>query len=188
MKNCSPKRTVGVYTSDDYLFQKIKLELLGECEVIRMTERSDAEAADLALTDADDEKYRDFDGLKMKRGGGRDIALPFRLGSLRDMIGGEADILSAVAEEKCAILSGRRIKLTELEYALFSLLLSRCGEFVSREEILNVVWGGRADSGIVNVYVHYLREKLETDGERIIVSSRNYGYKIDERYAGGKHA
>ena len=29
MKNCSAKRTVGVYTSDDYLFQKIKLELLG---------------------------------------------------------------------------------------------------------------------------------------------------------------
>jgi DNA-binding response OmpR family regulator len=34
---------------------------------------------------------------------------------------------------------------------------------------------------VLNVYVHYLREKLE-DGKKIIISSRKLGYKIDERY------
>ena len=37
------------------------------------------------------------------------------------------------------------------------------------------------DGGVVNVYVHYLREKLEKNGERIIISTRNLGYKINER-------
>ena len=40
------------------------------------------------------------------------------------------------------------------------------GEAVSREEILERVWHGEADGGIVNVYIHYLREKLESGGER----------------------
>ena len=31
------------------------------------------------------------------------------------------------------------------------------------------------------MYVHYLREKLER-GEKIIISSRNHGYKIDAKY------
>ena len=34
----------------------------------------------------------------------------------------------------------------------------------------------------MNVYIHYLREKLEADGEKIILSSRSHGYKIDEKY------
>ncbi len=188
MENNTAKKRIGVYTRDDYLFQKIRLELLGDSEVIRMTEERDAAAIDLALVDADSAEYEAIDGLKMKRGGGADIALPFRIGSLKTKINGDGAALGAIAEEKCAVLSGRRIKLTELEYALFYLLLSRGGEFVSREEILDSVWGGRADKGIVNVYIHYLREKLEADGDRIIISSRNYGYKIDERFTGGRNA
>ena len=39
-----------------------------------------------------------------------------------------------------------------------------------------------ADEGVLNVYVHYLREKLERGGEKIIISSRGLGYKIDEKY------
>ena len=72
-----------------------------------------------------------------------------------------------------------------LFFSLFNLLYSRKGEFVSRDEILALVWNGKADKGILNVYVHYLREKLEKNGEKIILSSRNYGYKINEKYLGG---
>ena len=53
---------------------------------------------------------------------------------------------------------------------------------LSREEILNAVWNNEADSGVINVYIHYLREKLELDGEKIILSSRKLGYAIDERF------
>ena len=88
-------------------------------------------------------------------------------------------------EEKCVLLFGEKIKLTELEYALFSLLYKR-QSFVSREEILASVWHGEADGGIINVYVHYLREKLEKGGEKIILSSRKLGYGISENFLGGK--
>ncbi|MBQ7356860.1 MAG: helix-turn-helix domain-containing protein [Clostridia bacterium] len=78
-------------------------------------------------------------------------------------------------------LRGESIRLTELEAALLARLISAKGEFVSRAEILHDVWGDGADEGIINVYIHYLREKLER-GEKIILSSRRSGYKIDGRY------
>ena len=83
------------------------------------------------------------------------------------------------------MLRGEVIKLTEVEHALFLALMKRGGEFASREDILREVWGSEADEGIINVYVHYLREKLEKSGEKIIVSSRKLGYKIDGKYLGG---
>ena len=74
--------------------------------------------------------------------------------------------------------------MTELEAALLALLISADGDFVSREEILKRVWQNDADPGIINVYIHYLREKIER-GEKIILSSRKRGYGIDEKYLRG---
>jgi two-component system OmpR family response regulator len=62
-------------------------------------------------------------------------------------------------------------------------LVNARGAAVSREVILDRVWHGDADGGIVNVYIHYLREKLETEGERIILASRGRGYSLTEKYA-----
>ena len=58
--------------------------------------------------------------------------------------------------------------------------MEKRGEYVSREELLSRIWQNKTDKGILNVYIHYLREKLEKGGERIIISSRNLGYKINE--------
>ena len=79
-------------------------------------------------------------------------------------------------------LDGEKIALTELELKLLTAIMSGNGSFVSRERLLEVVWENKKDVGIVNVYVHYLREKLEKNGEKIILSSRGEGYKISERY------
>ena len=112
-----------------------------------------------------------------------DLSLPFPISALDRLVNDSgAPMLTASDSEKCAILRGEAIRLTEVEYALFSALIKRGGKFVSREDILEEVWGNEADSGIINVYVHYLREKLEKEGEKIIVSSRKMGYKIDEKY------
>jgi DNA-binding response OmpR family regulator len=79
-------------------------------------------------------------------------------------------------------LGDRSVKLTEVEFRLLSVLASAgAGEYVSRERLIREVWGEGVDGGVVNVYIHYLREKLEKDGERIIISSRREGYKINER-------
>ncbi len=90
-------------------------------------------------------------------------------------------------EGRICTIRGERIRLTELEAALLSRLIAAGGEFVSRERLLSDVWGD-GDGGIVNVYIHYLREKIER-GEKIILSSRKLGYKIDARYImEGEHA
>ena len=93
-----------------------------------------------------------------------------------------------IESERVARLDARTIKLTEVEGRLLRLLVDGGGEFVSREELAKKVWGENADGGVLNVYIHYLREKLEAGGEKIILSSRKGGYRIDERFLGGKDA
>ena len=80
------------------------------------------------------------------------------------------------------MFGGRKIKLTELEYGLLSILMSKKGQSFGKEELLGRLWGEGVDLGVVNVYVHYLREKLEAGGEKVIISSRGAGYKINEKY------
>ena len=178
-------KTVGVYTENDYLFRKISLELSGLSNVLRLSIGA-AEDCDIILVDADNPVFSSIAGLQMKKEGG-DISLPFRIGSLRKLFEKEKRAFIELIDSRKSVRIGKKtLKLTELEYALFSLLVSAKGNYVSREEILSCVWDGRADKGIINVYVHYLREKLESDGEKIILSSRNYGYRINEKYIGGE--
>lgn len=76
------------------------------------------------------------------------------------------------------LLDGEHIPLSRLEYALISRLLAEQGSFVSRSTLFCEVFGGEGDEGIVNVYIHYLRKKLERDGIRRILALRGKGYAI----------
>ena len=186
------RKTVAVFTRDVYLFQKIKLELYGSAVAVLCERREDAAEADITLVDADSREEFIADGIKMTRHGAVDneIPIPFPLGFIERLIGGEDSQRSIQISdtERCALLHGRRIRLTEVEYSLLKLLIDREGEFVSREELLEKVWNNSADGGVINVYIHYLREKLETGGEKIIISSRKHGYKISENFTGGRDA
>lgn len=72
------------------------------------------------------------------------------------------------------------IQLTEKERKLLDLLLDHRGCAVSVDEISRVVWEKEVNSNIVNVYIRYLREKLEGDSDRrIIFTVRGKGYKIE---------
>lgn len=78
---------------------------------------------------------------------------------------------------------GRKIDLTTTEYKLLELLLHRQGEVLSRETILEKVWGFdfEGESNVLEVYVRYLRNKLEADGEaRLIHTVRGSGYVLRE--------
>ena len=170
---------VKILTKNKYLEKKLTLELL-ESEFFSVVN----DGADVVLVDIDTEEKKDG-SITMSYTVPADISLPFRLGEVRAMLSGKsAPKLSLIEEEKAVLLFSEKIRLTELEYALFSLLYKK-GGFVSREEILETVWHGEADGGIINVYVHYLREKLEKGGEKIILSSRKLGYGISEKFLGG---
>jgi DNA-binding response OmpR family regulator len=73
------------------------------------------------------------------------------------------------------------IDLTAREFALLELLIRRRGEVLTRREILDEVWdfGFDSDSNIVEVYVGYLRRKVDLPfGRRAIQTVRGVGYRL----------
>ncbi|MCP9775127.1 winged helix family transcriptional regulator [Cyanobium sp. WAJ14-Wanaka] len=81
-------------------------------------------------------------------------------------------------------LASRTVNLTAREYQLLLLLLERKGTVVSREQILRLIWADQqgASSNVIEVYVRYLRQKLEGGGERRLIHTvRGQGYCLSER-------
>jgi heavy metal response regulator len=75
----------------------------------------------------------------------------------------------------------RRISLTTREYALLEYLMRRAGRVLTRPLITQHVWGMDFDpeSNIVDVYVGYLRRKIDADGEpRLLHTVRGAGYLL----------
>jgi hypothetical protein len=78
----------------------------------------------------------------------------------------------------------RVVTLTAREFELLLLLLRERGRVVSRERILSEVWQGEtaAASNVIEVYVRYLRQKLEEGGERRLIHTvRGHGYCLGDR-------
>lgn len=71
------------------------------------------------------------------------------------------------------------IDLSKKERDLLQLFLTSNGRVLSRERILNAVWGLSADplTNVVDVYVGRLRRKMGKEGARII-TLRNVGYRM----------
>lgn len=89
---------------------------------------------------------------------------------------------------KRARRGSREIKLTAKEFALLTYLMSNAGVVLSRTRLLNNVWDMNHDPGtkVVDVYVRYLRRKVDEAGEvPLIQTVRGFGYSIE---APGNHA
>ena len=77
----------------------------------------------------------------------------------------------------------RAIELTAKEFDLLEYLLSHPRQVLTRDQILERVWGYdfMGDSNIIEVYVRYLRLKLEQQQEpRLIQTVRGVGYVLRE--------
>lgn len=98
-----------------------------------------------------------------------------------------------------AIRSGRELKLSSREFHLLHLLMRRAGTEVSRQELLQEVWGSQpgSDSNLVDVYVNYLRRKIEhfvvirgeekiDEENKLIHTIRGVGYRIGPEAAPAK--
>lgn len=77
------------------------------------------------------------------------------------------------------LVGDRQIDLSKKERDLLLLFLTNEGRVLSRERILNTVWGMNADplTNVVDVYVGRLRRKIGDDGSQI-VTLRNVGYRM----------
>jgi len=73
------------------------------------------------------------------------------------------------------------LDLSLTEYKLLCYFLSNRGIALSKQRILDHVWGidFMGDENIVEVYVRYLRNKLGDEGFSIIRTLRGVGYKVD---------
>ncbi len=77
--------------------------------------------------------------------------------------------------------NGARIKLTQVEYSIMKMFMDNPGKALSREDILNTVWGRDyfGELKIVDVNIRRLRIKIEDDptNPSYITTVWGYGYK-----------
>ncbi|MGG6294345.1 response regulator transcription factor [Leptolyngbya sp. AN02str] len=93
----------------------------------------------------------------------------------------EYEDLSLNRNTRQVFRNGRPIELTAKEFDLLEYLLSHPRQVITRDQILEKVWGYdfMGDSNIIEVYIRYLRLKLEANQEkRLIHTIRSVGYVL----------
>jgi DNA-binding response OmpR family regulator len=82
---------------------------------------------------------------------------------------------------RAASRGGRDLELTRREFDLLEALARNAGVVLSRERLLELVWGydWETDGNVVDVFVSYLRRKLEAEGEpRVLRTVRGVGFTL----------
>jgi DNA-binding response OmpR family regulator len=77
---------------------------------------------------------------------------------------------------------GRVIELTAKEFALLEYLMRHPGRVLTRTQIVDAVWryDMEALSNVVDIYIHYLRDKVDQGFSRPLIKTvRGVGYKIE---------
>lgn len=84
---------------------------------------------------------------------------------------------------RLATRGSRTIQLTATEFDLLELFLRHPHQVLTREVIFDRIWGYDfgGESNVLDVYIRYLRQKLEENGEpRLIQTARGVGYALRE--------
>jgi two-component system OmpR family response regulator len=73
------------------------------------------------------------------------------------------------------------LDLSARELGLLEVLLQRSGRLVSKDQLVDHLceWGEEVSNNAIEVYVHRLRKKIETDGVRI-ATVRGLGYCLEK--------
>lgn len=92
------------------------------------------------------------------------------------------DHLSVDLEGREVTVAGKRVELSAKEFDLLRVLLRHRGQVLSREQLLDLVWGRDffGDPRTVDVHIRWLREKIEPDpaNPNFILTVRGSGYKF----------
>jgi len=96
----------------------------------------------------------------------------------------QAGDLSLDPARRHVLRADQEIALTPREFGLLHFLLRRKGDVVTKSEILAAVWDENyeGDSNVVEVYVGYLRRKIDAPfGRQAIETVRGVGYRLADR-------
>ena len=78
--------------------------------------------------------------------------------------------------------NGKPLKLSPREYELLSCFIKRQGEIISRDELLNQIWGYDSfpNTRTVDAHIAKLRQKIEDNPEdpKLIITVHGMGYKL----------
>ncbi len=106
-----------------------------------------------------------------------------RLRQANDQAPGREDVLSSGRvsldiRTRRATVDGKEVDLSAREFTLLEIFLLNPSQVLSREQLLDHVWGFDFDPGsnVVDVYVGYLRKKV---GARAITTVRGMGYRFE---------
>lgn len=90
--------------------------------------------------------------------------------------------LSVNIDEHTVLLAEKQLELSPKEYKLLVYLLENRNRALSRVQILNAVWGINYDNNtnVVDVYISYLRSKIEQLGSKFIHTVKGMGYMLKE--------
>jgi Response regulators consisting of a CheY-like receiver domain and a winged-helix DNA-binding domain len=82
---------------------------------------------------------------------------------------------------RTAMRAGRNIQLTGREFQLLDLLMKNCGQVLTRELLLDRIWGMETEvtPNTLDAFVRLLRKKIDRPGEaELIENVRGIGYKL----------
>ena len=85
------------------------------------------------------------------------------------------------AKRRIASYAGRELDLTRREFELLEAFVRHPGQVLSRDQLLSQVWGytTEVETNVVDVFVGYLRRKLEAEGEpRVLQTVRGVGWAL----------
>jgi DNA-binding response OmpR family regulator len=84
---------------------------------------------------------------------------------------------------RCLFLNDERIDLTIKEFELLKYFMSHPRQILTRDQILENVWGDdfQGESNVIEVYIRYLRLKIEHEGQkRLLHTVRGTGYVLKD--------
>jgi len=181
----------------DLIVLDVNLPDLDGFEVCRRIRRDGHDLPVIFLTarDADDDVRAGFTG-----GGDDYLKKPFsleeltlRIGALLRRSGRDARPVSQRLQVGALVLdedahrvwlNDEEVELSPTEYRLLHYLMLNAGRVVSKNQILERVWDYDfdGDGRVVEVYISYLRKKLEREGEPAVIRTvRGFGYSLEAR-------
>ena len=104
-----------------------------------------------------------------------------RLHAVRDQRPVVLGDLAIEPARRLATRGGRELGLTTREFDVLLALAGHPGQVLSRVQLLEQVWGYTwdVDSNVVDVFISYLRKKLESGGEsRVLHTVRGVGFVL----------